>query len=443
MAGFDVPQFRDGGPKVLVKNTFLTTTDMPEDDLLAPPPLERSRTAPAASRQPDSDDELDAEATPSPTAEARGRPAPVLQSDGSDDEENVGNPAEVPPAGLALTRCITRDYYENSEDWQWASQETAMAAPMPVGSMPMAGMMPMGGNMVPIQGQAMPIAAQPMCYQMAMPVMMVPMLVPVGPASGSLAGDCRGYGQPQMPTPESSGDNSPGFVVPPPPDFQPGLERVPSCSGPAPQFSPQWSSQGGGLAASLAAAAVGDEAAKPASSTDAAVPAAGDLTIVRAPAPPQPQTLTRTFSNASCTHRIHWHVDARKLKGNDKQAVSPAFELYFGPDFPSVTFKMMIYPKVVSDTKGGASFKKAKGKGFVQLKCEAELSEAVATVAFRIGCGQGALTQAMRGAIRHNFSHSAVCGLPKDQEEWDFTTVVCPESQTFLVILEIVPQPLQ
>jgi hypothetical protein len=136
-------------------------------------------------------------------------------------------------------------------------------------------------------------------------------------------------------------------------------------------------------------------------------------------------------------------VDARKLKGNDKQAVSPAFELSFGPEFPNVTFKMMIYPKVSSDAKGGASFKKGKGKGYVQLKCEAELSEAVAQVAVRIGCGADALTQPMRGPIRHNFSHSAVCGLPKDQEEWDFNTVVNPDSQTFLVLLEIVPQLLQ
>jgi len=281
--------------------------------------------------------------------------------------------------------------------------------------------------------------------QMMVPVM-VPMLVPVGPTM-----DGRGYDQLQMPSTDNSGGGSSpvpgsaGFVVPPPPDFQPELERVPSTSGPAPQVSPsgQWSSQGGGLAASLNAAVAQDEAAKPASSRDSAPPAPNDLSVMRAPAPPQPQTLTRTFSNASCTHRIHWHVDARKLKGNDKQAVSPAFELNFGPDFPNVTFKMMIYPKVVSDTKGGASYMKAKGKGFVQLKCEAELSEAVATVAFRIGCGQGALTQPMRGAIRHNFSHSAVCGLPKEQEEWDFTTVVSPDSQTFLVTLEIVPQPLQ
>jgi len=95
---------------------------------------------------------------------------------------------------------------------------------------------------------------------------------------------------------------------------------------------------------------------------------------------PQPQTLTRVFSISRNAFRINWTVDARKLRGNDKQAVSPPFELSFGPGHPSVTFKMMIYPKVSSENKGGASFKKAKGKGSIQLKCEAELEEAAGTL---------------------------------------------------------------
>merc|ERR1719444_768847 len=94
------------------------------------------------------------------------------------------------------------------------------------------------------------------------------MMVPVGPTGAAPSG-CRGCDQMQMPsTDNSGGGNSPvpgsaGFVVPPPPEFQPELERVPSTSGPAPCVSPsgQWSSQGGGLAASLNAAVAQDEAA--------------------------------------------------------------------------------------------------------------------------------------------------------------------------------------
>jgi len=33
----------------------------------------------------------------------------------------------------------------------------------------------------------------------------------------------------------------------------------------------------------------------------------------------------------------------------------------------------------------------------------------------------------------------AVCGLDKHEEEWDFQTVVDPETMTFVVCLEIVP----
>merc|ERR550537_1892310 len=133
-------------------------------------------------------------------------------------------------------------------------------------------------------------------------------------------------------------------------------------------------------------------------------PVGDSSSSLAAPPPPQPQTLTRAVSVSSGVNRVHWNVDARKLRGNDKQAVSPAFELSFGPAHPSVTFKMMIYPKVVNDSKGGASFKKAKGKGYVQLKCEAELSEEVANACFRISIGSGDNVQPPRGPVHHNFS---------------------------------------
>jgi hypothetical protein len=206
------------------------------------------------------------------------------------------------------------------------------------------------------------------------------------------------------------------------------IERCPSGSAPPPQVSPAgWSSK--------SAAARQEELIK--ASLEEDPPAPSEVTS-SVPPVPQPHTLQRSFSATSSTFRIFWHVDARKLKGNDKQAVSPPFELSFGTEFPAVTFKMMLYPKVVNDAKGGASFKKAKGKGYVQVKCEAELSDeqTKAQVKFRIGVAG----QDPRGPQSHNFAQSAVCGLPKDQEEWDFTETVDKESQTFQVMLEIVPQ---
>jgi len=188
--------------------------------------------------------------------------------------------------------------------------------------------------------------------------------------------------------------------------------------------------------------------AAPTSSPTALAPAAPTMTPAGSsnivplssamPAAP-PQTLTGAFCVDTGRFQALWWVDARKLRGNDKQAVSPPFEMSSEAPIPGVKFKMMIYPKVMSDQKGGASFKKANGRGFVQLKCEAELSEATATFSFRISIGMGENKQAFRGPKIHNFLKGAVCGLDKHEEEWDFQTVVDPETMTFVVCLEIVP----
>jgi len=153
----------------------------------------------------------------------------------------------------------------------------------------------------------------------------------------------------------------------------------------------------------------------------------------------QPQTLTGTFCVNTGCFRTLWWVDARKLRGNDKQAVSPPFKISSGGSFPSVRFKLMIHPKVMSGQKGGASFKKANGRGLVQIKCEAELSDAIANFRFRISIGTGENQQVPRGPKVHNFLASALCGLDKDEEEWDFQSAVDPESMTFVVCLEILP----
>jgi hypothetical protein len=143
---------------------------------------------------------------------------------------------------------------------------------------------------------------------------------------------------------------------------------------------------------------------------------------------------------SSCNTRINWTVDARKLRGNDKQAVSPPFQVLVGGQHSDVTFKAMIYPKCTNDTRGGASFKKARGRGYVQLKCESEVAEEAANVVFRISVGNGASAMsAPRGPVAHNFLASAVCGLPREAEEWDFQSAVDQESMTFTVSIEIAP----
>jgi len=143
----------------------------------------------------------------------------------------------------------------------------------------------------------------------------------------------------------------------------------------------------------------------------------------------QPQTIVQTSTAGGRCQLIRWAVDARKLRGNDKQAVSPPFELQFGFGLPCVTFKMIIYPRARS------SFKKAGGKGFVQLKCETEIPEATANLSYRLSVGDVGCIRAMRGPVSHNFAASAVTGVT--EEEWDFAQAVDQTSLTFIIGLEI------
>jgi hypothetical protein len=134
---------------------------------------------------------------------------------------------------------------------------------------------------------------------------------------------------------------------------------------------------------------------------------------------------------------ICWTVDARKLRGNDKQVVSPPFDVFFGPQFPGVPFKLMIYPKASHESRGGSAFKKSAGRGYIQLKCEGDVTESVAEVRFSLSIGNESATEETRGPVAHNFAKGAVCGLPRSQEDWDFNTVVDQDTMTFLVVLEL------
>merc|ERR1719188_1809171 len=148
---------------------------------------------------------------------------------------------------------------------------------------------------------------------------------------------------------------------------------------------------------------------------------------------PVPQTLQRTTSVNSSCHRVAVTLNARKLTGNDKQAVSPSFDLNVGGR--SAPFKIMIYPTITNEQKGGASFKKSKGKGTVQIKCEEALAEgAFPPLKFRIAIGSGDNRAAFRGPWTHDFCVTNMWAL--QTEVWDFLSVVDQRSSTFAVVLE-------
>lgn len=131
---------------------------------------------------------------------------------------------------------------------------------------------------------------------------------------------------------------------------------------------------------------------------------------------------------------VRWTVDGRKLRSHDKQLVSPAFELAL-PHAHSVPFRIMLCPIAVSDARRGGSFKKAMGRGTVHVKCEGLIP---ADLELRVSIGQGPLSQPPRGPAVHNFAANAVCGLPRDIEEWDFASAVDQESKTLAIVLEII-----
>jgi len=161
---------------------------------------------------------------------------------------------------------------------------------------------------------------------------------------------------------------------------------------------------------------------------------------------PQPQTMNTVHDHDKTNYEVTWTVDARKLNGNDKQVVSPPFTLYFDRVI-SATFKMMIYPKDRDhggvDGKGGACFKRSSGQGIIQLKCEGDLSDKELEVKFKLAIGNGSASgmqspKRPEQPVTHQFSQSAVCGLPKSSNDiWNFKEVVDPQSQTYNVYLSI------
>jgi len=463
-------QFTGGGPTLLVRNTFIDV----DEGFPKPIQLRRAQTAPGGPIkvghvQTDDIDDMDEEEedqVENRVVERQHGPderqqevlgeqleASVRQQEFADGEhELTGMPSEVSEGQEgqeeqggnetwhqdyqqpAQSRMKTRDSYEYQswQEWYWAEQEGMPTTAWPAMANSDGDMMASQGLYAPSSGMyhhPSPGLSGPV--QIGPGVMMhgnmyVPVQVPVG-ADGNPQG-LQGV-QGVQGLQGSQGLQGLQAVPEMPPPRSPRLSmtagRWPETQlqtpGPPPAGQPRLPQTSVADAAGLSAVAVG---------------ASSGGTLVAA-TPPQPQTLSRSQSQGSGRSWIHWTVDARKLRGNDKQAVSPPFDL--GGHFSQVTFKMMLYPTAINDGKGGASFKKARGRGYVQLKCEAELLEAAANVSFRIHVGK----QPPRGPVQHNFLHSAVCGLPKEIEEWDFGAAVDNESMTFVVCLEIIPMGRQ
>lgn len=150
--------------------------------------------------------------------------------------------------------------------------------------------------------------------------------------------------------------------------------------------------------------------------------------------PQQAHSIWHIVGTACGAQRILWTVDAGKLRSVERQAVSPSFDL---PLSTNATSRLVIVPRPNADGKGSASFKKSGGCGSVQLKCEA--SDGNVKFVLSITDGTADYPKKQRGPVEHDFAEHSTCGLPKEQEQWDFRNAVNPITQTFAVCLDILP----
>lgn len=149
------------------------------------------------------------------------------------------------------------------------------------------------------------------------------------------------------------------------------------------------------------------------------------------PSCPREQLVASLAGTADGFVRIHWTVDARKLRGSDKQLASSNFDVDLGLGLGSVVFKVMLA------TFGGTqSFKKTGGVGYVQVKCA---SEGDINTKIRVSIGRGDRQRPPRGPFTHSFSDSPVFTLPRQQAEWDFWDAADEQSMTLVVNVDIAP----
>ena len=72
------------------------------------------------------------------------------------------------------------------------------------------------------------------------------------------------------------------------------------------------------------------------------------------------------------SYLVKWFVDSRKLPSNDKQVISPGFDLYHHGAGQLLTFLIGAFPKNWGTANPDANFKNSDGGGMFQLKCDTQ-----------------------------------------------------------------------
>eukprot|EP00438_Fugacium_kawagutii_P035395 Skav201854 [mRNA] locus=scaffold484:337708:339166:- [translate_table: standard] len=131
---------------------------------------------------------------------------------------------------------------------------------------------------------------------------------------------------------------------------------------------------------------------------------------------------------------IRWNVDGRKLESQDKQILSPEFDLQLPGVESSTPFRLMILAKETRG-KGCRGFLKAKGRSRFFIKCGR--SSVAAAVAFRITVAPGTAAEESKVLRPHQFADRSCCPLQEDKEDWRLLSVVDNDSKHFEVMVEV------
>lgn len=133
-------------------------------------------------------------------------------------------------------------------------------------------------------------------------------------------------------------------------------------------------------------------------------------------------TLRKFGTNQGCW--IEWQVKGTKLRSMDKQAVSPSFAIVLGGNL-STSFKILITPASRSDGRGGGSFRQAKGKGRVGLKCTDNFQNcSPGRAMLSIGIGDSPLDQGVQGPVVHDFAQKSCFEFGSQSASFNFAVAL-------------------
>lgn len=140
------------------------------------------------------------------------------------------------------------------------------------------------------------------------------------------------------------------------------------------------------------------------------------------------------MTGASGKEVVRWTVDARKLESQDKQILSPQFDLY-SKEGTITPFRLMILAKETRG-KGCRGFCKAKGHGRLFMKCESSSVSEMAPVAFRVTVGPGTAAEKSKVLEAHQFADHSCCPFQEGKEDWDLLPTA-DMSKHFEIMVEV------